>query len=251
MSLQINNYTAPDNLLDNRIILVTGAGDGIGYATAMRYARHGATVILVDKEESALETLYDKIEQAGYPTPVLIPLDPIQCTAEVAQNMAHHLDEEFSQLDGLVHCASQLDTLTPIEHYDTQSWTRVIQVNLNTPFFITHACLPLLKRAPQATILFTSSQVARQGQAYWGAFATAGFGIEGFMQVLAKELEDNSTIRVNSLDPGPIQTAQRRRAYPGEDPSRLPKPEDITGHYLYLMGPAGRKLHGQALTVEI
>ena len=244
------DYNPESDLLLGHNIIVTGARNGIGHAAAICYAHHGATIILVDKEEAALEVVYDEIEQASYPTPALIPLDPAQCTAEVAQNIATHIKKEFSQLDGLVHCAAPIGALSPIEHYDTQSWARIIQVNLNTPFLITHACLPLLKQAPQATILFTSSQIARQGQAYWGAFAAAGFGIEGFMQVLAQELEDNTQIRVNSLDPGPIQTSQRSRAYPGEDPRGLAQPNDVMGYYLYLMGPEGKEYHGQALSVE-
>jgi NAD(P)-dependent dehydrogenase (short-subunit alcohol dehydrogenase family) len=137
-----------------------------------------------------------------------------------------------------------------VEHYDPVEWLRVIQVNLNAPFLLTQACLPLLKRAPDASVLFTSSGVGRRGRAYWGAYSASKFAIEGLMQVLADELDENSRVRVNSINPGRVRTAMRAAAYPAENPAELLTPQDIVLPYLYLLGPDSRDVHGRALDAQ-
>jgi NAD(P)-dependent dehydrogenase (short-subunit alcohol dehydrogenase family) len=129
-------------------------------------------------------------------------------------------------------------------------WFQVMQVNLNATFLLTKACLPLLRKAPDASVIFTSSSVGRKGRAYWGAYAVSKFGVEGLAQVLADELETNTNIRVNTINPGATQTAMRTSAFPGEDPSTLVKPEQIMPLYLYLMGTDGRHIHGQSLNAQ-
>ena len=78
--------------------------------------------------------------------------------------------------------------------------------------------------------------VGRTGKAYWGAYAVSKFATEGFMQVLASELENTSKIRVNSLNPGATNTSMRRSAYPAEQPDSNPSPDEIMATYLFLMG---------------
>ena len=125
-----------------------------------------------------------------------------------------------------------------------------MQVNLNAPFLLTQACLKLLKSATNASIVFTSSSVGRKARAYWGAYSISKFATEGMMQVLADELETNTTIRVNSINPGATRTAMRAMAYPAEDPMTLPPPEAIMSLYLYLMGVDSHEINGQALNVQ-
>ncbi|MCU7837752.1 MAG: YciK family oxidoreductase [Candidatus Thiodiazotropha sp. (ex Troendleina suluensis)] len=236
-------------LLKERIILVTGAGSGIGQAAAKAFAEHGATVVLLGRNERKLEATYDLIEAAGWPTPALIPFDLEKAPVDDYYALGESLYHEFGQLHGLLHNAAQLALLSRIDDFDPETWNKVIQVNLTAAFMLTQACLPLLRKADDASIIFTSDQLGRKGKAYWGAYGVSKFAIEGLMQTLAHELED-SQIRVNSIAPGPTQTALRAWAYPGEDPSTLPLPESIMANYLYLMGPDSKKSNGQALSAQ-
>ncbi|MCK5524393.1 MAG: YciK family oxidoreductase [Thiomargarita sp.] len=243
-------YTPPPALLAERVILITGAGDGIGRAAAKSFAAHGATVILLGRTISKLEAVYDEIEQAGHPQPAIYPMNLEVASPNDYENLANTLETEFKRLDGLLHNASILGTLTPIEHYDINLWYQVMQVNLNAPFLLTQACLGLMKRAKDASIVFTSSSVGRKGKAYWGAYSVSKFATEGFMQILADELEVNTAIRVNSINPGATRTAMRTAAYPGEDYKTLPLPETIMPLYLYLMGAESCDVNAQALNAQ-
>lgn len=247
---RMRDYAPGPELLGGRVILVTGAGDGIGAAAARAFAAHGATVVLLGRTVPKLESVYDAIVDAGHREPAIYPMDLLGALPHHYEELAERLEGELGRLDGLLHNAAVLGALTPLEHYDVELWGRVMQVNLHAPFMLTRACLPLLKRAPDASILFTSSAVGRRGRAYWGAYAIACFAVEGMVQVLADELESQPRIRVNSIDPGPVRTRMRAQAYPAEDSSALPAPEAIVGAYLYLMGPDGRGLSGRALEAQ-
>jgi NAD(P)-dependent dehydrogenase (short-subunit alcohol dehydrogenase family) len=158
--------------------------------------------------------------------------------------------ERFGRLDGLLHNAGILGTLSPIEHYDVPTWCRVMHVNVTAAFALTQVLLPALKRSPDASVLFTSSSVGRRGRAYWGAYAVSKFATEGFMQVFAAELENITSIRVNSLNPGRARTMMRRQAYPAEDLNSLPMPETLTGPYIALLGPASRGVTGRTFDAQ-
>ncbi|HHB93112.1 MAG TPA: YciK family oxidoreductase [Thioploca sp.] len=244
------DYKPSNTLLADRIILVTGAGDGIGKAAAKSFAAHGATVILLGRTTTKLEIVYDEIEQAGHPQPAIYPMNLEGATSNDYNNLAEVLIKNFGKLDGLLHNAGILGSLTPIEHYNVEQWYKVMQVNLNAPFLLTKACLTVMRQAPNASIIFTSANVGRKAKAYWGAYASAYFGVEGLMQTLADELETNTNIRVNSIDPGAVHTKMRTDAYPGEDYTNLPVPADIMPLYLYLMGQDSNSVNGQALTVD-
>ena len=244
----MQDYAPSPELLRDRIILVTGAVEGLGHAVARAAARHGATVVLCAKDEKQLEQVYDEIEADGSPEPASLPLDLAEADEQLFLGVATTLGDEFGRLDGLVHCATYIPFLSRIDDYDAQEWERVLRVNLTAPFLLTQACLPVLRAAKDASVIFTSDRVGRRGLAYWGAFAAAKFGLEGLTQVLAEETRDSSNIRVNSLDPGALRTAQRRQLYPGEDPNILPPPEAVAPSYLWLLGPDGAGTTGQSLT---
>ncbi|OQW91040.1 MAG: YciK family oxidoreductase [Beggiatoa sp. IS2] len=244
------NYTPPTNLLADRVILVTGAGDGIGRAAAQAFAAHGATVILLGRTIRKLESVYDAIEQAGHPRPAIYPLNLEGASPKDYEDLILTVEKEFGRLDGLLHNAAILGTLTPIEQYPINQWYQVLQVNLNAPFLLTQACLKLLKRAPEASIIFTASGIGTRARAYWGAYAVSKFATESLMQILADELEVNTSVRVNCINPGPVRTAMRASAFPGEDAAILPTPEVIMPAYLYLMGPESRTINGQTINVQ-
>lgn len=244
-----DSYRPAPDLLANRVIMVTGAGDGLGRAAALAYARHGATVILLGRTLKKLEAVYDQIEREQLPPATLMPVDLGKSGLTEYEQIAGAVLEQYGRLDGLLHSAALLGNLTPLSMYDLPTWSQVMQVNLNAPYLLTRACLEVLSRSADASVIFTSSDVARSGRAYWGAYAAAGAAIENIARVWSLEM-DSTAIRMNTLDPGATRTAMRNRAYPGEDPSVLPPPEAVMPAYLYLMGPDSRSLNGQALTAS-
>ena len=240
------DYQPATDILKDRIVLVTGAGAGIGRAMALAYARHGATVVLLGKTVSKLETVYDEIEAAGGATPAIYPMHLEGATPHDYDELANAMESNFGRLDGILHNAASLPYLSRIKDYETEDWLKVMQVNLNAPFQITQACLPLLGKSEDASVIFTTDEVGHRGKAFWGAYGVSKFGIEGLTQILAAELE-NSAIRVNCIDPGPTRTALRKRAFPGEDNASLKTPETLAPLYLWAMGPDSRGTTGQRL----
>ena len=245
-----DNYAPAPDLLAGKTILVTGAGDGIGRAAALSYAGHGATVVLLGRTVAKLESVYDEIESAGGPQAAIFPMDLAVTGDEQCAELATAMTDTFGVLDGLLHNASVLGERRPIESSTYAGWQEVMQVNVNAQFLLTRHLLPLLQAAPSASIVFTSSGVGRKGRAFWGAYAVSKFATEGFMQVLADELENTCEVRVNSLNPGATNTAMRRTAYPSETPTDNPAPADIMPAYLYLMGDDSKGVNGQALSVR-
>jgi len=233
---QLYSYEAPDELLNERVILITGAGGAIGGAAAISYAKHGATVILLGRSEKTLNDTYDAIVNAGYSKPMLCPLDLENATPGNYQALVESIEKEFGRLDGILHAAAMLGSLTPLEHYDLSLWSRIMQINLNAPFLLTRACLPLLKAANNASVIFSAAEVGLKGEAYWGAYGVAHAAVENLAEIFADELEVNTSIRVNSLDPGLVRSRLRALAYPGEDPNTLVTAIKIMPAYLYLMG---------------
>ena len=245
-----SNYTPAPDLLAGKTILVTGAGDGIGRAAALSYASHGATVVLLGRTVTKLESVYDEIETAGGPQAAIFPMDLAVAGNEQSAELATAMTDTFGALDGLLHNASVLGERRPIESATYAGWQEVMQVNVNAQFLLTRHLLPLLQAAPSASIVFTSSGVGRKGRAFWGAYAVSKFATEGFMQVLADELENTCEVRVNSLNPGATNTAMRRTAYPSETPTDNPEPAAIMAAYLYLMGDDSKGVNGQALSAR-
>jgi len=236
--------------LDNRTIVVTGAAAGIGREAAKALALEGATVVLLDKNKAGLESLYDEIEAAGGPQPALYPMDLLGATPKDYADLAATLTEHFGSLEGIVHCAAYVGFLSRIDDFDIELWYRAMQVNLNAPFLLTQACLPVLRQADDAVVLFTSDAVGRHGKAYWGAYGVAKAGLEGLMQILADELRGSSHIRVASIDPGPTRTNLRAHAYPGEDPSDHKPPAALAPLYVWAMSPDSIGINGRALNFD-
>jgi NAD(P)-dependent dehydrogenase (short-subunit alcohol dehydrogenase family) len=222
------------------VIAVTGASGGLGRAVAEACARHGAQVVLIGRDPARLEAVHAAIAAAGAPEASIAPFDLERALARDYDELAAALTGRYGRLDGLLHNAAILGTLSPIEHYDVPTWCRVLHVNLTAAFALTQVLLPALKKSADASVLFTASSVGRRGRAYWGAYAVSKCALEGLAQVLADELEGTSAIRVNTLNPGRARTAMRRQAYPAEDIATVPEPAALTGPYLALLGPASR-----------
>ena len=250
MTANFLDYKPDNDLLNDKIILVTGAGDGIGKAAAVAFAGHGATVILAGRTIAKLEIVYDQIEQSGFPVPMIYPVDLNGASEEDYLTLRQSIEQEFGRLDGLLHNASELGDRTPIANYKLTVWEKVLQTNVTAQFMMTKALLPVLEKANNGSIVFTSSGVGRKGKAFWGAYAVSKFATEGLCQVLASELEETTAIRVNCINPGATRTAMRARAYPAEDPGTVRTPEEIIGTYLYLMGDESLSTTGQSLNAQ-
>ncbi|HMA11159.1 MAG TPA: YciK family oxidoreductase [Steroidobacteraceae bacterium] len=236
--------------LSGRVIAVTGATGGIGRALCLAAAAQGAQLVLLARSERKLRALHAELEQIAPGAALMAPLDLEKALAADYDRIADAVEQKYRRLDGLVHCAALLGTLTPIEQYDVPTWCRVMHVNLTAAFALTQVMLPVLRKSPDASVIFTSSAVGRRGRAYWGAYAVSKFAVEGLMQVLADELSGNSTVRVNALNPGKVRTAMRRQAYPSENLLSLPLPETVIEPYLKLLGPRGAGITGQSLDCQ-
>ena len=250
MTVAPDNWTPAADELAGKTILVTGATGGIGRAVSLACAAAGAEVLLQGRDDAALEALYDEISTLSGNTPGIVPLDLNVQEPTIYDTLRDELEAADTQLDGLIHNASVLGERRALAQTSPHSWNEVIQVNLNAQFLLTRSLMPRLEAAPSASVVLTSSGVGRKGKAYWGAYAVSKFATEGFMQVLADELGATSRIRVNSLNPGAVNTKMRRAAYPGETPNSNPAPEALSHHWVYLMSDASRHLHGQALSAQ-
>lgn len=246
----IRNYQPAANVLQDRVILVTGASDGIGKAVALAAAAHGATVLLHGRNVRKLEAVYDSIVAAKHPRPSIVPLDFEKAGPEEYEKLATALEQEFGRLDTLLHNAGMLGERAPIEHHDVPKWMRTMHVNVTAPFILTRYCLPLLKRSADPSIVFTSSGVVAQPRAYWGAYLVSKWASDGLMRMLADELESRPTVRVNSINPGKVRTRMRLQAYPAEDQTTLPAPESIVTPYLFLLGPDSRGVSGGTFSCQ-
>ncbi len=239
----------PDELA-GRVIAITGPTRGIGQALAVACAAHGATVVLVGRNVKRLEAVHAQIEAAGGPDATIAPFDLEKAVASDYDSLASAILDRYGRLDGLVHNASLLGMLAPIDHYDVPTWYRVMHVNVTAAFALTHVLLPLLRRSDDASLIFTSSNVGRKARAFWGAYAVSKCAIEGLSDILSQELENVSHVRVNTMNPGATRTAMRMQAYPSENPETLAPPEAVVGPYIALLGAASRGITGQRFDAQ-
>jgi NAD(P)-dependent dehydrogenase (short-subunit alcohol dehydrogenase family) len=250
LSIDPRKYTYPDDILRDRIILITGASDGIGKALALHAASLGAQVILHGRSVPKLEKVYDAIEDIeGAPRPSIAVMDLESANAESYTTLAQSIEGEFGRLDGLVLNASILGERYSIEQYDAVLWQKVMHVNVTSIFAMTQVFIPLLQKSADPSVIFTSSGVGRTGRAHWGAYAVSKFATEGFSQVLADE-HRHGKLRSNCINPGATRTNMRLAAFPAEDRDALKRPEDILAPYIFLLGPDSKGVTGESFDAQ-
>ena len=245
----MHDYKAAANVLENKTILITGAGDGIGRVAALTYAKHGATVILLGKTTQKLECVYDEIVNLGYPKPAIVPLDMRGATKQNYRDLAATIEQQFGKLDGLLNNASILGSLGPLEHFCVSTFENIMKVNVTAQAMITKYMFPLLRKSPSASVVFTSSGVGRQGREFWGPYAISKFATEGMMQTWAAEV-GKTNIRINCINPGATRTSMRASAFPGEDKNTLKTAEELMPTYLYLMSESSNDVNGQSIDAQ-
>lgn len=247
--MKFSEYQPRPDLLKDRIILITGAGDGIGRAAALSYALHGATVVLHGRTLNKLEVIYDEIESLGAPQPAILPLQLSSASPRDYELLVDTLEQQFGRLDGILHNAGILGERTELENYPIDIWDDVMAVNLRAPFLLTQELMPLLQKSDNASVIFASSGVGREARERWGAYSVSKIAIEAVNQIFAKE-NIYPNIRFNCVNPGAVRTAMRAKAYPDEDPKTLSTPENIMPAYLYLMGEDSQHLNGQSIDAQ-
>ncbi|TMO65429.1 YciK family oxidoreductase [Pseudoalteromonas aurantia] len=245
----MHDYKAAANALENKTILITGAGDGIGRVAALTYAKHGATIILLGKTTQKLECVYDEIVNLGYPKPAIVPLDLRGATKQNYRDLAATIEQQFGKLDGLLNNASILGSLGPLEHFCVSTFENIMKVNVTAQAMITKYMFPLLRKSPSASVVFTSSGVGRQGREFWGPYAISKFATEGMMQTWAAEV-GKTNIRINCINPGATRTSMRASAFPGEDKDTLKTAEELMPTYLYLMSESSNDVNGQSIDAQ-
>lgn len=229
--------------LKEKVALVTGGSRGIGKAVAAAYAREGAEVVVTARDLGGLEAAAKEIRNSGGR---VVALQSDVADRHQVKNLAKEINRRFGRLHVLLNNASLLGPRVPILEYPEEEWEAAMAVNLNGPFFVIKACLPLMTAGGEGSIINVSSGVGRIGKPRWGAYAASKFGLEGLTQVLAAELQPLH-IRVNAVNPGGTRTTMRAAAYPEEDPLTLPTPEEITPVFVYLASDASRDVTGQSL----
>jgi len=246
----LQNFSYDSNTLNKKIIFVTGATDGIGKALSIQLAKSGAKVILHGRNKEKLELIYDEInamEDCDKPTIALLDFE--SSTTEGYSSLTNSILNDFSYLDGLVHCAGILGDRTPIDQYNSEVWQKVMHVNLTAPFVLTQALLPCLKLSNNPSIIFTGSGVGKIGKAFWGAYSVSKFGTEALNQILANETKHTS-LRVNCINPGAVRTKMRLAAYPAENRDNLKLPNEILLPYIFLLSDASIGITGESLEAQ-
>ncbi|MDP2253129.1 MAG: SDR family NAD(P)-dependent oxidoreductase [Thiobacillus sp.] len=246
----MKNYSPRPDLLAGRVILVTGASSGLGRAASLAFARHGATVALLARNEARLEAVYDEILTAGGPEPAMFPYDLASADDRSLETLAGAIAQHLKRLDGVLHSAHQFYSLTPLELQTLEQWQALMRVNLIAPFALTRACLPLLKQATDASVVFTGETHGHQPSAYWGGYAVAKSGLETLTRIWTDELGSSANPRINTLIPGQAATTLRSRTHPGLAPETVPSVDELMPWYLYLMGADSRAVRGQIVECQ-
>ena len=218
----------------NKSILITGSSDGIGKSLAIEFSKLGANIILLGRNSNKLDKVYDLLDHS-HPSQkhLIIEADLALLSNEAAQEILSAISQEFEVLDGIIHNAAILGTMSSLEDYDLSSWDEVMKVNLRAPFILTKTLKVMLESASQPRLIFTSSGVAKKGRSFWGAYSVSKFGIKGLAEIFKDELEVTTNIKVFNFDPEKTSTNMRASAYPAEDPNTLKSPKELIDCYLW------------------
>ena len=229
--------------LAGKVVLVSGAHGGLGSAAAEASAGAGATVVLLGRRLPKLNRVYDACARLGA-EPLMYPLDLEGASPDDYAELAARIGQQLGRLDGLLHCAAEFRGLTPLEHTDPANFARAIHVNLTAPWWLSQACLPLLRQSQYAALVFTLDDPARVGQAFWGGYGIAQHGLAALVGMLQAEAGAGG-VRVTALQPGPMRTSLRSRAYAQDASEEARDATDYAQACVTLLSSDGERYRGQ------
>lgn len=236
--------------LAGRVILVVGANGALGEAAARACAAAGATVVLLGRRLPKLTRLYDALEAGGAATPAIYPLDLEGASPADYEQLADNIARECGRLDGILHAAAEFKGLMSLAGGAPEDLLRAIHVNLTAPLLLTRACLPLLGEREDAAVVFLLDDLGLVSRAHWGGYGLAKHALAGAVRQLGDELA-NSPVRVHGLQPGPMRSPLRARAYFGEDAGQWPSPESYAPACVWLLSAAAADRRGQVLGIDV
>ena len=223
------------NLLKNKNILITGASNGIGKSLSENLSKYGANVIMLSRNENALDAVYDSLKKIYKTDPCILKCDLENIDDEKSQEIANIISKNYQNLDSIIHNAAILEKMSDIESFDLQTWDKVMRVNLTSAFILSKYLIPLMKSSTTPRIIFTTSSVGKKGKAFWGAYSVSKAGVNALSDILSDELESISNIKVFNFDPKATKTNMRAMAYPAEDPSAIKNPDQLINYYLWML----------------
>lgn len=247
---RLNGFHPSASLLQNRVVLITGAGQGLGRALALSAAAHGATIVLLGRNSTKLEKTYDAILAAGGAAPVIAALDFAHAGDPDFEQLAQLIGHQLGRCDAIIHCAASLKHLQPLASEKLEDWLMLLRVNLAAPFALTRACLPMLQRSGAGSVIFVSESHGLHPAAYWGGFAVSKFALQGMLQIWNDELSSAQQVRMNIVVPGPIHSPQRTLTHPGEDKSALRPMEALLPAFLFLLADGSQSISGEVIDLE-
>ena len=223
------------NLLKNKNILITGASNGIGKSLSENLSKYGANVIMLSRNENALDAVYDSLKKKYKTDPCILKCDLENIDDEKSEEIANIISKNYQNLDSIIHNAAILEKMSDIESFDLQTWDKVMRVNLTSAFILSKYLIPLMKSSTTPRIIFTTSSVGKKGKAFWGAYSVSKAGVNALSDILSDELESISNIKVFNFDPKATKTNMRAMAYPAEDPSANKNPDQLINYYLWML----------------
>lgn len=212
--------------LSNKTILITGAAGGLGSALALQCASLGAELILLDKNRRGLSKLSDQLTNQGMTAPGLYPMDLAGAGVDDFDDLAGILESEYGELHALIHCALDFEGLQPLDQVQPQDWLRSMQVNVNAPWLLSCALLPLLKKSQSGRLFFLLDDLETVTGAYWGAYGAGKAALTGLVRQFNASLS-HSAVLVRGIIPGAMRTGFRAKVYHAENPMDQPEPKIV------------------------
>ena len=240
-SLNVNAYNPEKGLLSNKLVIITGATDGIGKALAISCAQYGAELLLIAKNEKKLNPITEELSKSSDTQHQAYAMDVSMAGEADYVKFAEYIAEQKKAIDALVLNAGYVEALQGIRNYPLETWLRTVTVNQHSPFMLVKCCIPLLEQSTDPSIVFSTHDC---NKAYWGAYGAAKSAQRSMMEILANELDGDKPIRVNGVDPSPVRTKLRLNNFPGINPDDFAAPEEVISPYLYFMGADSKGVTG-------